>query len=442
MNKHTRRNFVKTAAAASTLPLFNIRASGADSPNEKLNHASFGASGMAWSDISSFSRNPNWNLVAVAEVDENRLGKVKKQFPKAKIYKDWRELLDKEHKNLDSVNVSTPDHMHAPIGMSAMKLGLNLYGQKPLAQNLYEVRRMTEVANETGLVTQMGIQLSSSTYERLAVKMIHGGAIGKVKEVHLFSHKKWGDMNPIPDREDPIPVNLDWEAWCGVAPKRKYLNGYYHPGNWRKRKDYGTGTLGDMGCHIYSPMFRSLGVTAPISVTSVGVKPNDDNWPINCQFTYIFPGTEHTAGDTVKVVWYDGDRRPSKEILDQIGGQAPGQGNIFIGTDGVMLAPHGGRPKLFPADKFTDYKYPKFPARNHYNDFVSACRGEDVKPIADFVNYAGPLTETILLGNLASHFPNETLKWDAKNLKVTNQDKAAALVRRTYRKGWEVDGLS
>jgi predicted dehydrogenase len=439
---HTnRRTFIKSAAAVGSLPLFNIGVSGA-SPNEKVNHASFGANGMAWSDINSLSFSDHFNLVAVAEIDPSRTGNVKKKFPKAKIYSDWRELLDKEHKNLDSVNVSTPDHMHAPIGMSAMNHGLHVYGQKPLAHEVYECRRMAEVAAEKKLVTQMGIQLSSGNYERMCVKMIHGGAIGKVKEVHTFSHKKWGDMNPKPDREDPVPEGMDWDKWCGAAPKTPYIKGYYHPGQWRKRLDYGTGTLGDMGCHIYSPMYRSLGVTAPLSILATGPKPNKDNWAINAQYEYIFPGTEFTDGDTIKVTWYDGDARPAAEVAALVGGKVPGQGNIFIGTKGVLLYPHGGRAKLYPEEDFTEYKFPKFPARDHYMDFIKAVRGEEVKPIADFVTYSGPLTETILLGGVAAHFPNQKLEWDQKNLVFKNSKQANGLLRRDYRKGWEVENLS
>ena len=332
--------------------------------------------------------------------------------------------------------------MHAPIAVSAMNLGLHVYGQKPLGHEVQECRVMAEMAKDKGLVTQMGIQLSSTHNERFVESIIHGGTIGKVKEVHTFSNKKWGDMAPKPATNDPVPDNIDWEQWLGVAPSTPYINGYYHPGQWRKRLPYGTGTLGDMGCHIYSPMYRSIGVGAPLSITSTGTQPNNDNWAINCSFEYVFAGTEFTDGKTVKVTWYDGDKRPSKEVADLVGGKVPGQGNIFIGTEGVLLAPHGGRPKLYPEDKFVEYKFPKLQARDHYQDFVNAVRGEDVTPIADFHRYAGPLTETILLGGISAHFPNQKLEWDAANLTFKNNEEATKHVRRTYRKGWEVDGLS
>jgi len=439
---NNRRSFiVKSALAGASLPLFNIGVAGA-SPNGKINHASFGASGMAFSDIQNLTRDENVNLVAVAEVDDSKLEGVLEAFPKVKVYKDWRVLLEKEHKNLDSVNVSTPDHMHAPIGVTAMNLGLAVYGQKPLAHNLYETRRMAEIAKETGVVTQMGIQLSSTTYERLAVKMIQNGVIGKVKEIHLFSNKSWGDPLPLPTRTDPIPASLDWDLWCGTGPKKSYLDGYYHPFQWRKRLDFGTGTLGDMGCHIYSPMFHALELRAPVSVKSTGTRPNRDNWATDEKFEYIFRGNEYTSGKTLKATWYDGAQLPPQEIREMFGDKMPPQGNIFIGTEGVLLAPHGGLPVPYPREKFVEYRYPKFPARNHYADFLKAVRGEKIELLADFTTYGGSLTETVLLGALASRFPNETLEWDAANLRFTNHDGANEFIRKTYRKGWEVEGLS
>lgn len=437
-----RRSFIKaTTVAGVGLPLFNVGVAGA-SPNEKVNHASFGASGMAFHDISNFQRSERFNLVAVAEVDDSKLGEVLEAFPTVKVYKDWRVLLEKEHKNIDSVNVSVPDHMHAPIGVTAMNLGLHVYGQKPLAHDLYETRRMAEIAKMSGVVTQMGTQLTSSTYERLAVRMIQDGVIGKVKEVHIFSHKAWGDPLPRPDRTDPIPSSLDWDLWCGAAPKPTYLENYYHPFHWRKRLDYGTGTLGDMGCHIYSPMFAAMGLKAPLSVKSVGGVPNKTNWAIDEIFEYIFPGNKLSAGKTIKVTWYDGSQRPPQEFLEMFGEKMPMQGGIFIGTEGILLVPHGGLPVPYPREKFAEYRYPKFPARDHYKDFIAAVCGEKVKPLADFHEYGGPLTETVLLGALSSRFPNETLEWDASKLQFKNNEDANGFIRTNYRKGWEVEGLS
>ncbi|VGO12386.1 1,5-anhydro-D-fructose reductase [Pontiella desulfatans] len=439
MNK-SRRAFVKASAVAG-LPLFNIGTAGA-SPNGMLNHASFGVTGMANRDLKTLVRSDHLKLVAVADVDETALATVREEFPDVRVYKDWRVLLEKEHKNLDSVNVSTPDHMHAPIGVSAMNLGLHVYGQKPLAQTLYETRRMAEIAKEKGVVTQMGTQLTSSTYERLAVKMIQDGVIGKVKEVHIFSNKTWGDPQPLPDRSDPVPAGLDWDLWCGIAAERPYIKGGYHPKTWRKRLDFGTGTLGDMGCHIYSPMFAALGLRAPLAVKSVGAVPNETNWAIDEKLEYVFPGNRYTAGKTVKATWCDGSVRPPREFVEMFGEKMPRQGGVYIGTDGILLVPHGGLPVPYPREKFADYRYPKFPARDHYKDFIAAACGENVKPLADFHDYGGPLTETVLLGSLATRFPDERLEWDAANLRFINSSAANAFVRREYREGWEVEGVS
>jgi predicted dehydrogenase len=437
----TRRTFIRKASlTASTLPLFNIARAGV-SANSILSHASFGASGMAFADLKTLSGNPHVNLTAVAEVDESKLKHLKKAFPDVRVYKDWRILLDKEHKQLDSVNVSTPDHMHAPIGITAMRMGLHVYGQKPLAQTLYETRRMSEIAKETGVVTQMGTQLTSSTYERLAARIVQDGVIGKIKEVYIFSHKTWGDPKPRPDRKDPVPVDFDWDLWLGVAEDRPFIDGYYHPEIWRSRLDFGTGTLGDMGCHIYSPMFQALGLRAPISVKSTGSVPNEHSWAIDEAFEYVFRGSDLTEEDTIKVSWTDGSLRPPRKFLEIFGDRMPEQGSIFVGTDGILLQPHGELPIPYPREKFADYRYPKFEARRHYEDFINAIRGEKVKPLADFVDYGGPLTETVLIGALASRFPQETLSWDVKSLRFTNSNKANEFIKKTYRKGWEIENM-
>jgi predicted dehydrogenase len=440
------------AVAGAGLPLLNSCASFARkgfAPNKPapadgiVNHASIGVGGMmGFNDVVSFTRDENLKLVAVAEVDDRQLAKVKERCPDVRVYKDWRVMLEKEHMNLHSINVCTPDHMHAAIAVTAMNLGLAVYGQKPMAQTLYETRRMGEIAKERGLVTQMGTQLTSSTYERLAVKMIQDGVIGKVKEVFIFSDKTWGDPEPIPEGNDPVPAEFDWDLWCGVAPKPPYLKGYYHPYNWRKRLDYGTGTLGDMGCHIYSPMFAAMSLKAPISVKSIGGVPNKTNWAVDEKFEYVFPGNAYTAGDTIKVTWTDGSLLPPQEFIDMFGEKMPKQGGIFVGTEGILLAPHAGLPVPYPRDNYKEFHYPKLKARNHYGDFIAAVRGEEVKPLADFYEYGGPLTETVLLGALSSRFPNKELKWDAKKLRFTNCDEANAFVKRTYRAGWEVEGLS
>ena len=309
------------------------------------------------------------------------------------------------------------------------------------SHDIYESRRLAEVAKEKGVVTQMGIQIHSAAEYRLGVRLIQDGVIGKVKEVHTFSNKTWGDPTAKPDRVDPVPAGFNWDLWLGIAAERPFIGGgYYHPGNWRKRLDFGTGTFGDMGCHIYDPVFKALGVTAPTSVRSEGSVPTKDNWGLGAVVHYVFPGTQFTES-TVKVVWYDGDKRPPAEVLALVGDakKIPGQGSIFIGAKGVMVLPHVGRPVLYPVEQFKDFQMPKVEGANHWGEFVNACRGEG-KTSAHF-GYSGPLTETVLLGGVASRFPKTTLEWDAAALKFTSLSDANQFVRRTYRKGWEVKGL-
>jgi predicted dehydrogenase len=431
----SRRDFLRRMAVTGMAFPFVSRL-GAASANELLQHVSFGSSGMAGADLSAITGTKLARLVAVADVDLNRANDLKKKFPDIKIYQDWRQLLDKEARHFDSANVSTPDHMHAPIGLAAMQLGKHVYVQKPLTQNVFECRQMRLQARKYGVVTQMGIQVHASKEYRMAVHLVQNGAIGKVKEIHTWSNKKWGDMNLLPDRSDPVPDGLDWNLWLGVAAKRPFLKGYYHPGNWRKRLDFGTGTFGDMGCHIWDPVFEAAGLTSPLSVRSEGPSPNRDNWAINALIHYVFPGTPYTEGKTVKVTWYDGDARPPQSVADLVPGQGlPGQGSVVIGTKGVMLLPHVDRPHLFPVDQFADFKYPELEPRNHWRQFVDACRGQG-KTSALF-DYAGPLTETVLLGGVATRFKNQTLEWNAGQLKVTNVKEANRFIRRSYRSGWE-----
>jgi predicted dehydrogenase len=438
----TRRSALQSMLAASAAP-FTYRQFATAAPSETVLHASFGSSGMAGADISSLSGSKNLKLVAVAEVDQNQknLAALKKQWPELRVYEDYRVLLDKE-KDLNSVNVSTPDHMHAPIGMRAMQRGLHLYGQKPLTQTIYEARRMAEVAAEKKLVTQMGIQIHSLRKHKLFVKLIHDGAIGKVKEVHSWSDKSWGDTSPKPDRTDPVPSGFNWDLWLGVAAERPFIGGgYYHPGNWRKRLDFGTGTFGDMACHILDPVFGSLGVGNPISIRSELPGPNDYNWSLDVQVKYVFPGTKFTT-ETVELTWYNGKAKPPAEVVKLIGPhKLDGQGSILVGTEGVLYSQYnsGNTPLLLPAEKFKDFKMPEVKNDNHYLQFVEAVRGNGTTS-APF-SYAGPLTELVLLGCLATRFPKTDLKWDTKALKFTNNEDANKFVKKTYRKGFETEGL-
>ena len=458
-----RRHFLKSlGTAALAAPLFSRQLISAP-PSGILRHASFGASGMAWSDIQAICSNSFVKLVAVADVDLARVKEVKGMFPDVKVYQDWRELLDKEQHNIDSVNVSVPDHMHAPIAFSAMQLGKHCYCQKPLAHDIYETRMLTKLAREKKLVTQMGIQIHSQNVYRQAVALVHAGAFGKVKEVHTWSSKKWGDTGAPPTATATVPDNLNWDLWLGGSASRPYVgDGYYHPSNWRKRLDFGTGTFGDMGCHIFDPVFEALALIAPISLRSEGPAPDAWNWSINARIRYVFPGTRFTADKTVAVTWYDGDARPPAEFLalvtppkqpeppaadgngDAKKKAAPRnllfEGSIIIGTAGVLHVPHVATPKLYPVEKFKDYPLPQITGTHHWTDWAEACAGGPAKPLAPF-DYSGPLTEAVLLGSVAARFPQTTLEWNSTDLRFENVKAANAYVRRQYRKGWEIAGL-
>jgi hypothetical protein len=435
-----RRGFLKQAAAGGIAAPFFVRRLVSAPPGGKLRLASFGAGGMAYVTLFGIARHPNVTLVAAAEVDSTQLKQLKEKYPETRVYTDWRRMLDRERRNLDIVAVGTPDHMHAPMAMSAMQLGLHAYVQKPLTHDIYEARKLAEMARKKRLVTQMGIQQHSSAEYRTAVQVVQSGAIGKVREVHAWSNKKWGDPDPLPSTSDPVPETLDWDQWIGVAAMRPYIRGYYHPGNWRKRIDFGTATFGDMGCHIYDPVFASLELTAPLTVRSEGPAPNRHNWAVNAIIHYVFPGTRFSEGRTINVTWYDGDERPPREVQALLGPRRlPPQGSIFIGTKGILLLPHTAMPVLLPAEQFKDFSLPKLEPLNHYFQFVDAVLGK-VKATTAF-DYAGPLTESVLLGPVATFFPRTTLNWNAARLKFSNSKDASRHVRRKYRSGWKVKGL-
>ncbi len=436
-----RRFFLKKAVAVGAVAPAFVRNLISSPPANRVRLASFGADGMAYSTLDGIATHPDVALVSVAEVDSSRVDKVKKRYPAARIHVDWRRMLDKERKNLDAVCVGTPDHMHAPMAMRAMDAGLHVYVQKPLTHDIYEARRLTETARQKNVVSQMGIQRHSSAEYKTAVAVIQGGAIGKVKEVHAWSNKKWGDPDPVPDRSDPVPPSLDWDQWLGVAEPRPFISGYYHPENWRKRIDFGTATFGDMGCHIYDPIFASLQLRAPLSVRSEGAAPTAHNWPVNSVIRYVFAGTPHTEGDSVSVSWYDGDQRPPESLAALLGGaRMPGQGSIFIGTKGALLLAHVAMPLLLPREQFEGFALPEIGTDDHYHQFVNAILGK--AKTSTVFDYSGPLTEAVLLGPLATRFPKTTLTWDSARMQFTNSPEATRHTRRKYRSGWKIKGLS
>jgi predicted dehydrogenase len=434
----TRREALATMLATGVAPMV-FRRHATAAPSETVLHASFGAGGMAASDIGSFSGNKHFKLVAVADVDQGNAERLKVKFPDIRLYSDWRQLLEKE-KDLNSVNISTPDHMHAPITMSAIKRGLHVYTQKPLTQSIYEARMLTKAAADKKIISQMGIQIHSHVVHRTVVEIVQGGAIGKVKEVHSWSGKEWGDNGKLPVNKDAVPGKLNWDFWLGIAAERPYIGGgYYHPGNWRKRLDFGTGTFGDMGCHILDPVYGAVGFTLPLSVECQSGGANETNWGLHNQVKYVFPETK-VSEKTVSLTWYDGNRRPPADVTDLIKPhKMSDQGSIYIGSKGVLYSPYIAAPILLPAEQFKEYKMPTPGGRDHYGQFIEAVRGNG-ETSAPF-SYSGPLTEMVLLGCLATRFPGKALEWDAANLKVKNVPDANKFVKREYRKGWEVEGL-
>ncbi len=238
-----------------------------------------------------------------------------------------------------------------------------------------------------------------------------------------------------------MPATLNWDLWIGTASPQPYITDFYHPVNWRKRIDFGTATFGDMGCHILDPVFGALALTSPVWVRSEGAAPGQHSWGLDNVVHFLFPGTQYTEGSRVAPTWYDGDRRPGPDVQALLGSRAfPDQGSVFIGSKGVMLLPHTAFPSLFPEAQFRDFPMPQTETENHYHQFVNAVLGNG-KTSAPF-RYAGPLTEAVLMGPLATRFPNKTLEWDSEKLKFKNSAEANRLIRRKYRSGWKVKGLS
>jgi len=436
----TRRRFIKQVATTGlALPLLLPRLSLAQSPNGKLRHACVGVGGMGWADLNSINSSSLVDIVALCDVDENNLNKAAQAFPQAKKYRDWREMLEKEQKNIDSLNVSTPDHMHAPVAMSALNLGKHIYCQKPLTHEVFESRQLTLAARQAKVVTQMGIQIHSEIVYRTAVKLIQNGAIGKIKTWYSWQGGNPWPHGDRPDYADPIPLTLDWDKWIGVAPFRPYKANIYHPTNWRGWQDFGCGVLGDFACHILDPVFSALQITCPTTIRGQSAPMNSETWPVWNIIEYEFPGTPYTAAKTIKGAWCDGKQPPEGLIELPEGQNLPAAGSLILGEEGAIVLPHIGGPQLYPKENFKDYPRPKLEPDNHYHQWVKACLGQG-KATADF-DFSGPLTETVLLGNVAIRFPDKTLNWDAAQFKFTNNDDANQFLRRDYRKGWQVAGL-
>jgi predicted dehydrogenase len=298
---------------------------------------------------------------------------------------------------------------------------------------------MRLAARKYGVVTQMGNQIQSHEAYRTAVKLIQSQVIGKVKEVHSWQagQMRWLTVDDRPTGEDPIPESVRWDEWLGVAPHRPYKAKVYHPWNWRAWQDYSNGQLGDFGCHILDPVFMALGLTAPTTARGESSTLNKEVWYKWSKVEYEFSRTESTADKTIRVTWYDGQGNfPPKEVLAIADGvKVPQAGSLFIGEKGSILLPHYAVPRLLPVKQFADFKIEKVPSVDHYVQWADACRGEG-KTTSHF-DYAGPLTEAVLLGTVAIRVPGETIRWDSAAMKVTNSTTADGLLRKSYRKAWE-----
>jgi len=428
----TRRQFLGSAAAAAAFTIVPRHVLGGPRrirPSEKLNVACIGIGGMGAGDTGQVSTE---NIVALCDVDWRHAAATFKKFPGAKKYRDFRRMLEKEDKNIDAVTVSTPDNTHAVAAMMAIKMGKHVYCQKPLAHDVFEVRKLTEEARRQNVMTQMGIQIHAENTVKLVVEIIKSGMIGEVRKVDIFSNKNWGG-GTRPKEKPPVPEGLSWDLWLGPAPWRPYHPAYL-PGNWRRWWDFGTGTLGDMGCHIIDPVFWALDLRYPVSVEAHPGAFNRETYPQKTIVRWEFGA----RGDLppVTVTWYDGANNPGRPNELEEGRNLPGQGGLYYGEKGTLLAPHMGGPRLIPESRMEGFKRPEpFLPRDvgHYQEWVRACKGGP-RPLANF-DYSGPLTETILLGNVAAR-AGKKLHWDGPKLKATNAPEANEYLKRRYRQGW------
>ncbi|WP_406823722.1 Gfo/Idh/MocA family protein [Pedobacter sp. KACC 23697] len=474
-NKTTsnRRDFIKTSAIAAAafmiVPRHVLGGTGYLAPSDRLLVAGIGVGGKGQSDLDMFYKSGKADIAFLCDVDDRRAANSVKAFPKAKYYKDWREMLDKEHKNFDAVSVSTPDHNHAIQALAAMQLGKHVYVQKPLTHDIYEARILTAAAKKYKVVTQMGNQGASNDGPRQMKEWYEAGLIGDVHTVYAWTNRPvWPQGIPWPNKKAEIPKELDWNLWLGTAPEKDYVDKLV-PFNWRGWWDYGTGALGDMGCHLIEAPFSVLNLKYAKEVqASVGSVYVDEfkrgyfpeSCPPSSHVTLKFPKTNKTKGD-VTLHWMDGGiqpERPEELEANETFGDG-GNGTLFIGTKGKMMAEtYSANPKLLPLSKNKDIKvapkYARVPdgANGHYKQWVEAAiAGYGKQEVSSPFEIAGPLTEALLMANLAIRsfdiqktvndkitYPGRYTKmlWDNDNMKVTNFDEANQFVKREYRKGW------
>lgn len=429
-----------SASLAVGLPMLGARRLRVD-PLEILNVAQVGVGGMGHSDLGSIASSRHARVVALCDVDAGALGQAAKEHPAAHTFRDYRRMLDGMARDIDAVVVSTPDHMHGPIALAALDLGKHVYCQKPIAHNLRECRAMARLAAERGVVTQMGTQIHSHAAYRTAVATLRSGVIGRVREAHLWVSRSWaGPAGGRPDHSDPVPDSLDWDLWIGVASPRPFVADAYHPARWRGWREFGSGTLGDMGCHIFDPVFSALALGAPIRAVSHGPAHGAETFAADGDIRYVFAGTEHTAGE-LPLRWTDGSgasRPDAARAQLPAGVDLPGDGSFLVGERGVMVIPHWSMPRFYKNGEELPVELTAMESRDHYHEWVDACRGEGTTSTP--FSYAGPLTEAVLVGVIAGAFPGRELTFDPAALSFGAAD-VDPLVGRGYRAGFAVPGL-
>ncbi len=473
-SKNSRRNFIKNTALAATgfyIVPRHVLGRGFTAPSDKLNIAGIGCGGKAEVNLPYAFNKGSDNIVALCDVDDRMAVNARKMWPKAPYYRDFREMLDKESKHIDAVIVTTPDHTHAVSALASMQLGKHVYCEKPLTHDIYEARTLTQAAEKYRVVTQMGNQGSSGDDTRRVETWIQDGVIGDVHTVHVWTNRPvWPQGIPTPTGKYAIPPELDWKLWIGPAPFRDY-NPVYIPAIWRGWVDFGTGSLGDMGCHFIDVPFRALRLGYPVSVeTSVTQVYTgffqqafyNDSYPPSAKTHIQFPARENMG--PVEMVWYDGGikpRRPNELLPDEEMGEIDG-GIIFEGTKGKLMAGLFGRnPTLLPTrlmkeTSLPDSKYPfvEGGTEGHQQQWVKACKQGFGAYTSSPFSIAGPLTETVLMGNLAVLSYNYTEKnkngddvfpgrkkllWDGEKMKVTNFEPANRFVKKEYHNGWKLE---
>ncbi len=460
----SRRKFLKNSAIAATgffIVPRHVLGRGYLAPSDKLNIAGIGAGGKGESDIAEFFKSGKANIVVLCDVDDRRAAVSRKNFPNARYYKDYREMLDKEAKNIDAVSVSTPDHTHAVAAYAAMQLGKHVYVQKPLTHDIYEARMLTEAAKKYKVVTQMGNQGSSGDGVRQMQEWYKAGAIGDAHTIVCWTNRPvWPQGFGKPKTKDEaIPAELNWDLWLGPNEYEEYHEGYV-PFNWRGYWSFGTGALGDMGCHLIDPAFKTVGLGYPSEVECSVANIYEKMWtaayypdscPVSSSLKLKFP--MKGGKPSVNLYWMDGGispERPEELGPDEKMGD-DGGGAIITGTKGKMMCgTYGSNPTLLPSSRNKEVNVPKTLARvpeGHYAQWVNACiAGYGKSEVSSPFEYAGPLTETILMGNLALRAWNikennkftgrKKLLWDAPNMKVTNYEPANQFVKREYRQGY------